>query len=84
VSAIGSVCQHQYGPLGEGKIIGGCVVCPWHGYEYRPDTGASPPPFTERVPTYRVRVDGDGVVHVDPRPLAPGTFVEPARVEPAS
>lgn len=81
VSAIGSVCQHQYGPLGEGKIVGGCVVCPWHGYEYRPDTGASPPPFTEKVPTYRVRVDGDGTVFVDPRPLAPGTRSEPARVE---
>jgi nitrite reductase/ring-hydroxylating ferredoxin subunit/DMSO/TMAO reductase YedYZ heme-binding membrane subunit len=83
VSAIGSVCQHQFGPLGEGKIVGGCVVCPWHGYEYRPDTGASPPPFTERVPTYRVRVAGDGTVYVDPRPLAAGTFVEPARAEVA-
>jgi methionine sulfoxide reductase heme-binding subunit len=79
VSAIGSVCQHQFGPLGEGKVVGGCVVCPWHGYEYKPDTGASPPPFTEKVPTYRVRVAG-GEVFVDPRPLPPGTFVEPARV----
>ncbi|MEO5823117.1 MAG: Rieske 2Fe-2S domain-containing protein [Vicinamibacteraceae bacterium] len=79
VSAIGSVCQHQFGPLGEGKVVGGCVVCPWHGYEYKPDTGASPPPFTEKVPTYPVRVV-DGVVFVDPRPLPPGTFVEPARV----
>jgi methionine sulfoxide reductase heme-binding subunit len=79
VSAIGSVCQHQLGPLGEGKVVGGCVVCPWHGYEYQPDTGASPPPFTEKVPTYRVRVAG-GEVFVDPRPLPPGTFVEPARV----
>ena len=79
VSAIGSVCQHQYGPLGEGKVVGGCVVCPWHGYEYRPDTGASPPPFTEKVPAYRVRVV-DGEVLVDPRPLPPGTCVEPAWV----
>jgi nitrite reductase/ring-hydroxylating ferredoxin subunit/DMSO/TMAO reductase YedYZ heme-binding membrane subunit len=84
VSAIGSVCQHQHGPLGEGKVVGGCVVCPWHGYEYRPDTGASPPPFTEKVPTYRVRLDAEGTVYVDPRPLAAGTFVEPARVEATS
>ena len=48
-----TVCQHQNGPLGEGKVVDGCVVCPWHGYEYRPETGASPPPFTEKVPTYR-------------------------------
>ena len=79
VSAIGSVCQHQFGPLGEGKVVGGCVVCPWHGYQYMPDTGASPPPFTEKVPTYRVRVV-DGDVLVDPRPMPPGTFVEPARL----
>ncbi len=31
ISAISNVCQHQNGPLGEGKIVDGCVVCPWHG-----------------------------------------------------
>jgi methionine sulfoxide reductase heme-binding subunit len=77
LSAISNVCQHQNGPLGEGKIVGGCVVCPWHGYEYRPDTGASPPPFTEAVPTFRVELRGRRVF-LDPRPLPPGTFVEPA------
>jgi sulfoxide reductase heme-binding subunit YedZ len=79
VSAISNVCQHQNGPLGEGKIVGGCVVCPWHGYEYRPDTGAAPPPFTEAVPTFRVKVQ-QGRVLLDPRPLPPGTYVVPARV----
>lgn len=76
LSAMSNVCQHQNGPLGEGKIVGGCVVCPWHGYEYRPDTGAAPPPFTEAVPTFRVRVV-EGRVQVDPRPLNPGTYVAP-------
>jgi methionine sulfoxide reductase heme-binding subunit len=56
VSAISNVCRHQNGPLGEGKIVTGCVVCPWHGYEYLPDSGASPPPFTEKVATFTVRV----------------------------
>jgi hypothetical protein len=27
----------------QGRIIDGCVTCPWHGYQYLPDTGASPP-----------------------------------------
>ena len=79
VSAISNVCRHQNGPLGEGKIVNGCVVCPWHGYEYLPDTGASPPPFTEKVATFTVQVR-DGRVLVDPRPHAPGTRVEPARI----
>lgn len=81
VSAISNVCQHQNGPLGEGKMVGGCVVCPWHGYEYRPDTGAAPAPFTEAVPTFRVRIRG-GRVLLDPRPLPPRTYVQPAEIEP--
>ncbi|MCB1007720.1 MAG: ferric reductase-like transmembrane domain-containing protein, partial [Acidobacteria bacterium] len=81
VSAISNVCQHQNGPLGEGRIVDGCVTCPWHGFQYLPATGASPPPFTEKVPTFRVRVV-DRRVWVDPRPLPPGTAVAPATFEP--
>ena len=79
VSVISNVCQHQNGPLGEGRVVDGLVVCPWHGYQYKPDCGASPPPFKEKVPTFRVKVDG-GRVLVDPTPLPPGTRVEPALV----
>ena len=82
ISAVSNVCQHQNGPLGEGKIIDGCITCPWHGYQYLPDTGASPPPFTEKVATFRTTVVGNRVF-VDPRPLPPGTRVEPAVVEHA-
>jgi methionine sulfoxide reductase heme-binding subunit len=81
VSAISNVCQHQNGPLGEGRIIDGCITCPWHGYQYQPETGAAPPPFKEKVPTFRVKVVG-GSVLVHPRPNAPGTRVEPARIDP--
>jgi sulfoxide reductase heme-binding subunit YedZ len=81
VSAISNVCQHQNGPLGEGRIIDGCVTCPWHGYQYRPESGAAPSPFKEKVPTFRVKVV-DGSVFVHPHPNAPGTYVEPGRLEP--
>jgi len=79
LSAVSSVCQHQNGPLGEGKIVHGCIVCPWHGYEYEPETGASPAPFTEKIPTFSVRVEA-GRVLVDPHPHPPGTYLEPARI----
>ncbi len=79
ISAVSNVCQHQNGPLGEGRIINGCITCPWHGYEYNPADGASPPGFTEKVPTFRVRLEGDRVF-VHPRPELPGTHVEPARL----
>jgi sulfoxide reductase heme-binding subunit YedZ len=83
VSAIGNVCAHQGGPLGEGKVIGGCVTCPWHGYQYRPADGQSPPPFSEKVPTHRVAVI-DGRAAIDPSPLPPGTPVEPATIAAAA
>ena len=79
ISAISNVCQHQNGPLGEGRIVNGCVVCPWHGYEYLPDSGTSPPPFTEKVPTFDVRVVAERVL-VHPQPHLPGTRVQPALV----
>jgi len=72
VGAVTNLCAHQNGPLGEGRIIDGCITCPWHGYQYRLADGCAPPPFTEKLATFRVRVQ-DGLIEVDPTPLAPGT-----------
>jgi methionine sulfoxide reductase heme-binding subunit len=82
ISALSNVCRHQNGPLGEGKIIDGCVTCPWHGYQYAPESGAAPAPFTEKVSTFRTRLV-DGMVWLDPNPLPPGTLVEPSRTASA-
>ncbi|MDO8533679.1 MAG: ferric reductase-like transmembrane domain-containing protein [Xanthobacteraceae bacterium] len=72
IGALTNVCAHQNGPIGEGRIIDVLVTCPWHGYQYRLEDGCAPPPFTEKLATYRVRIK-DGAVEVDPRPLPPGT-----------
>ncbi|MEL7472587.1 MAG: Rieske 2Fe-2S domain-containing protein [Planctomycetota bacterium] len=58
VGAMSNACAHQGGPLGEGRVIDGCLTCPWHGWQYEPETGHSPPPYAERVPTHEVRVEG--------------------------
>jgi len=76
LSAITNVCAHQNGPLGEGRIIDGCVTCPWHGFQFRPEDGCAPAPFTDKIATYRLKCEA-GSVLVDPRPLPPGTRVEP-------
>jgi nitrite reductase/ring-hydroxylating ferredoxin subunit/DMSO/TMAO reductase YedYZ heme-binding membrane subunit len=78
-SAVANACAHQNGPLGEGRIIDGCITCPWHGYQYRPEDGASPPPFEERIATYRLRVVDDHV-WIWPHPNPPGTPEPPARI----
>jgi DMSO/TMAO reductase YedYZ heme-binding membrane subunit/nitrite reductase/ring-hydroxylating ferredoxin subunit len=83
IHALSNVCRHQGGPLGEGRIVDGCVVCPWHGFQYQPGDGASPPPYTEKVATYRTRIVG-GIVYVHLDALAPGTAVAPSLMETAS
>ncbi len=80
LSALSNVCAHQNGPLGEGRIVFGCVTCPWHGFQYRPEDGRAPPPYTEKLATYRLRLDGTRVL-LDPEANPPGTYVEPVLVE---
>lgn len=76
LSAIANACAHQNGPLGEGRILNCLVTCPWHGFQYDVTDGRSPAPFTEKIPTYNLRID-KGIVFVDSEPNPPGTFVEP-------
>jgi sulfoxide reductase heme-binding subunit YedZ len=77
LSAISNVCKHQNGPLGEGRIVDGCITCPWHGYQYLPHNGSSPPPFKEKVATYDVKILGKEV-WVNPVAYPDGTEREPA------
>lgn len=60
VSAIGNVCLHKGGPLGEGKVenkYDGCyVTCPWHGWEYNVKTGSAPRGFADQQAVYDVMV----------------------------
>jgi DMSO/TMAO reductase YedYZ heme-binding membrane subunit/nitrite reductase/ring-hydroxylating ferredoxin subunit len=75
VFALSNVCRHQGGPIGEGRIVNGCITCPWHGYQYQADDGCSPPPFTEVLDTYPLRILEDGL-YLLPSPLPPGTRSE--------
>ena len=77
IHAISNVCRHQGGPLGEGRIVDGCVTCPWHGFQYRPQDGRAPAPFTERVAVYRTRIE-DGVVFVHGTPVFGDDEVPPS------
>ena len=78
VSALHGVCAHQGGPLDEGKVIDGCLTCPWHGWTYQPADGCAPTPFVEKIPTYDVRIEGGRIlVCADANPA--GTLVVPAK-----
>lgn len=59
---ISNKCPHQGGPLGNGFLQDGCVVCPWHAWEYDPHTGKAPEGYEdEGVPAYAVAERKDGV-----------------------
>ena len=69
-NAVTNLCAHQGGPLGEGQIIDGCITCPWHGWQYKPGDGQSPPPFEEKIRTYTLKIeDGKLFVNVTPNKL---------------
>jgi DMSO/TMAO reductase YedYZ heme-binding membrane subunit/nitrite reductase/ring-hydroxylating ferredoxin subunit len=75
VFALSNVCRHQGGPVGEGRIVHGCITCPWHGFQYKAEDGCSPPPFTEVLPTYPVRIIGDAI-YLSPKALPLGSKSE--------
>jgi 3-phenylpropionate/trans-cinnamate dioxygenase ferredoxin component len=62
VHAVGDVCTHQGGPLGEGTVKGTRLACPWHGWMYDLRTGQCVfPARGGPVPSYPVRIEGDEV-----------------------
>ncbi len=60
--AFGNTCTHVGGPLGEGDLDGGTVVCPWHASVF--DITSGEPlggPAEESIPIYEVQVAGDEI-----------------------
>lgn len=83
ISAVHNVCKHQMGPLNEGKIINGCITCPWHGFQYQPEDGCSPPPFHEKLATYQLRINKN-IVEINAKALPEGTKVVPLVIPQAT
>ena len=63
--ALDNHCPHQGGPLGDGQIADGYVICPWHAYEYDPATGKPPPGFKDGAVPYPVEDRGDDGLWVE-------------------
>ena len=63
--ALANACNHVGGPLGEGRLDGDYVTCPWHQWKFHRATGKGEPGFEEdAVPAYPVKVE-NGRVLVD-------------------
>ena len=75
VHALGGTCPHRGGPIADGRVVDGKVICPLHLWDFDLATGISPfdprdqlPVFEARVREGRVEVDADSVPRGPGRP----------------
>jgi phenylpropionate dioxygenase-like ring-hydroxylating dioxygenase large terminal subunit len=55
---LSDICIHRGGSLGEGKVTGDCVQCPYHGWEFDGDGHCTKiPPMGDSKPPARAKVD---------------------------
>jgi nitrite reductase (NADH) small subunit len=64
ISAMENTCLHRGGPLGQGVIEGGKVICPWHGWAWDPKTGQAQVPGA-KIAVYPVKIEnGDVLIEI--------------------
>jgi len=65
LSAMDNVCLHRGGPLGEGTIENGKVVCPWHGWRWDPKTGQADQDAKAKIAIYPLKIEnGDVLIEI--------------------
>jgi nitrite reductase (NADH) small subunit len=62
ICALDNECPHHGGPLGQGMIENGKVICPWHAYSFDPVTGACEESPKTPVRVFEVAISGDDVM----------------------
>lgn len=61
IEALHETCAHAGGPLAEGRLVDGCIECPWHGSRFRLANGhVARGPAMYDQPAYEVRRGGAG------------------------
>ena len=80
--AVSNACNHVGGPLGEGRLDGDYVTCPWHQWKFHRATGKGEPGFEEdAVPAYPLKVENGRVLTMDYPAAAAGLHEAQARVK---
>src|SRR5580693_7805026 len=60
--AVSGVCPHEGGPLGQGTVIHGIIVCPWHMWEFDARSGACLVDDQMAIPTYSVKIEDTSIL----------------------
>jgi nitrite reductase (NADH) small subunit len=62
ISAMDNVCPHRGGPLGQGIIEDGKLICPWHAWAFDTKTGVAVHTPNAKVEIYEVKIEGEDVL----------------------
>ena len=62
IHAFYGLCPHHNGPLGQGNLVDGNIVCPWHAWEFSVATGEYDRNAAVRLRRFPVRLDGEDIV----------------------
>jgi nitrite reductase (NADH) small subunit len=62
LAAMDNLCLHRGGSLGQGCVERGKVICPWHGWQWDPITGAAVEDSNLRLKVYDLKLEGDDVL----------------------
>ena len=61
-SASDNSCPHRGGPLAEGDLMNGSIVCPWHLWAFDLETGCADIAPELKLTRHEVRVEGDRIL----------------------
>ena len=61
-SAMDNICLHRGGPLGQGMIENGKVVCPWHAWAWDPTTGEAVHNKNVKLAVYPMKIENGDVM----------------------
>ena len=59
--AMNNMCAHRGGPLGQGPVMDGKVICPFHGWMWNPKTGIADDDPHRPIAVYKLRIEGEDV-----------------------
>lgn len=62
MTAMDNLCLHRGGPLGQGVVDRGKLICPWHGWEWNPMTGEAAHNPATKIPVYPLKIENGDVL----------------------
>ena len=57
-----NTCPHRGGPLGEGDLIAGEIVCPWHLWGFDVESGVCTGNSEVSIVTHEVKIERDRIL----------------------